>query len=60
LEDYDFEKLRLNFNRQGKKSKVSVPKRNLGDPTDVNGYQGPWADFNESSGVACGPSEVLI
>lgn len=58
LEDSDFEKLRLSFNRQPKKAKA-IPKRNLGDAAEVNGYQGPWANFNENSTVACGPSEVL-
>ena len=62
MNDAEFESLRLAFGRPAKKKfKSSVPRQAAGDPSDVNGYLGPWAPrIASESEVVSGPSEVSI
>jgi hypothetical protein len=60
MDDAEFESLRLAFSRPAKKKvKSSLPRQAAGDPSDVNGYLGPWAPRTSAENdVSSGPSEV--
>ncbi len=60
MNDVEFESLRLAFGRPAKKKfKSATTREPAGDPSDVNGYLGPWAPkIAAESEVPSGPSEV--
>lgn len=64
MDDAEFESLRLAFGRPAKKKfKSSAPRLPAGDPSDVNGYLGPWMSREtkeEGNGGLAGPSEVRV
>lgn len=60
MEDADFEAMRRGFNRPAKKTKPIKKEKPVGgdDPSDLNGYLGPWADPFKDTKSLSGPSEV--
>lgn len=62
MDDAEFEALRLAFGRPPKKAKSALPQRKAGgDPSDVNGYLGPWAPrVDATNNELSGPNEVSL
>lgn len=59
MNDPDFDKLRLGFNKSHKRTKTNQPKISMGDPKDVDEYVGPWGSIlSDNVKASCGPSEV--
>ena len=58
MDEDEFEQLRRNFNRS-KPKKPKFQRKPAGDPSDVDGYLGPWAgSVQDHVGEVSGPTDV--